>query len=168
MELTKTFFGKREKVTKKVLLVIIIVLLVVFGLRYVSYLKEIKVAELEQKGLALKVGEKTLYLEVVATPAKHYLGLSNRPSLCKDCGMLFIFSSLQDREFVMRNMEFPLDIVFLRNNQIVKVYENLAPEGNEPTNYYDSSQAVNNVIELNAGMANEFGLKVGTTIDLPF
>jgi hypothetical protein len=163
----KSFLVKRDKVIRKILLSVIIILFIVFGLKYVNYLKALKQTELKEQNLIFKVGEKTLYLEVATTSAKQYLGLSKRPSLCNDCGMLFAFSSSREREFVMRDMAFPLDIIFISDNKIVKIYENLSPEGSSPVNYYGSTQPINYVLELNAGKASALGFKEGALIDLP-
>lgn len=112
------------------------------------------------------VNNQTLFLEVAASPEEHQLGLSNRASICSNCGMLFLFEEVAEQSFVMRDMKFPLDILFIdENDVIVKVYENLEPEGANPQNIYHSVKPVIKVLELNAGMSQKLGLREGDAAD---
>lgn len=102
--------------------------------------------------------------EIVSDPGHQYLGLSNRESLCANCGMLFTFPDKQVREFVMRDMKFPLDILFINDNKIINIAENLLPEGASPVNVYTSSTVADNVLEITAGFCQKNGIKAGDTI----
>src|SRR5680860_1882352 len=135
----KLFLTKQNDLLKKIALGVIIILFIILGLSYVNYLKEARLIKIEQQGLVLNVDKQVLNLEIVATPDRQHLGLSKRPSLCSNCGMLFIFHNAQLRNFVMRDMEFPLDIIFISDDRIVKIYENLPPEGSSPANIYNLS-----------------------------
>ena len=64
----------------------------------------------------------------------------------------------------MRNMNFPLDIIFIKNDTIVEILENLEPEGNDPKAIYSSKQPVNNVLEINAGISKQYGFKIGQKV----
>ena len=112
------------------------------------------------------INNRVLSTEVVDTPFRQYLGLSNRDFLCSECGMLFVFPEKQIHEFVMRNMSFPLDIVFINSNRITNIAENLNPEGGSPVNSYKSSEPGNLVLELNGGYCLKYGIKVGDLIVL--
>lgn len=112
------------------------------------------------------INDELIEVEVVKSPVDIYRGLSNRPDICENCGMLFIFSDLQEREFVMRKMMFPLDIIFISDNEIVKIYENLEPEGVSPKNLYKSEFLIDKVLELNAGQVKKMDIKIGDKIIL--
>ncbi|MFA6170879.1 MAG: DUF192 domain-containing protein [Patescibacteria group bacterium] len=101
-----------------------------------------------------------LAAELANTPAEQYRGLSNRESLCADCGMLFIFPDQAPRTFVMREMNFSLDFVWIINNEVVKIDENAMPEGKVYKNNYLSGQPVDKVLEVNAGWAAKNNIKV--------
>ena len=45
----------------------------------------------------------------------------------------------------MRNMNFPLDILFIDDDKIINIAADLPPEGSEPVNIYVSGAAVNYV-----------------------
>ncbi|MDP2944440.1 MAG: DUF192 domain-containing protein, partial [bacterium] len=62
---------------------------------------------------ALKINQQEIKVEIASTLKQQYRGLSGRKSICADCGMLFNFSDSGVRSFVMRDMEFPLDIIFI-------------------------------------------------------
>lgn len=112
----------------------------------------------------VEINGKNISVENVSNSYDQYLGLSNRDNLCADCGMLFVFPDKKIEEFVMRNMKFPLDIVFISDNKIINIAENLSPEGVSPVNFYTSSAPVNNVLEINAGYAQKNGIKAGDEI----
>jgi len=116
-----------------------------------------------QTGL-LKINDKNINVEIVTTQVQQYQGLSNRISLCSDCGMLFIFPDKEVRKFVMRNMNFPLDIIFVSDNEIINIEKNLSPEGNEPANLYQSLIPADMVLELNGTYVERNNIKVGDKI----
>lgn len=112
----------------------------------------------------VKAGNCLFKVEIVSHPREQYLGLSNRDKLALDQGMLFLFPTAADRSFVMRNMRFPLDIIFIRNNRIINLYHNLPPEGAVTANTYHSGSETDAVLEINAGRSNACHLGVGSEI----
>ncbi len=119
------------------------------------------------KNIAVNIKGAAFNLEVVNSREDMYLGLSGRESLCSSCGMLFVFPDSTSRSFVMRNMNFPLDIIFISQGRIIKIYENLPPEGAFPVNFYNSDAPADVVLEINGGLANRLGLRVGDRLSLP-
>ena len=107
---------------------------------------------------------RTISVEIADTPALQEQGLSDRKSLPADRGMLFIFPDKQIRTFWMRRMHFPLDIIWIDDRTIAGVEKNLPPEGDLPLKYYSSGRAVNYVLELNAGLADKYGMKKGDKV----
>lgn len=74
------------------------------------------------------LGKLTLQVDEVTTPAAQERGLSGRPSLGPNQGMLFIFPKEGFYSIWMKDMLFPIDIIWLDNNgQIVYVIENAKP-----------------------------------------
>jgi len=111
------------------------------------------------------INSKEIKVEIADTPKKQYKGLSNRDSLCQDCGMLFIFPDKAGRTFVMRNMLFPIDILWIDGEKIVKIDEELplpiSPEGGE----YHSGQPVDYVLEVSNGFCQENNIKAGDRVE---
>ena len=117
-------------------------------------------------GPHVKINKTIIGVEVADSPGEQYRGLSNRKSMDKYSGMLFVFQNKQQRVFVMREMNFSLDIVWIADNKIVKVDTNLAPEGKKPEMSYGSDYDVDYVLELNAGFVKKKKIKVGDAIEI--
>lgn len=118
-----------------------------------------------QKAQAI-VGSKAIQVEVVSTAENQAKGLSGRKSLDENSGMLFDFGDYQARTFWMKDMNFPLDIIWISGGKIVGVDKNAAPEGEFPQTRYYSPGPVNQVLEMNAGWFERNGVMVGQTFSL--
>ena len=114
----------------------------------------------------IKLAGYNIRAEVAVTASERYQGLSDRDSLCADCGMLFNFTDDSEKSFVMRNMKFPLDIIFINQGEIKKIAANLSPEGARPTKSYDSDGPATQVLEVNAGYCASHNIKVGDRLEL--
>lgn len=116
------------------------------------------------------VGDKTYKLILARTEEEKIKGLSERDNLPKDTGMLFIFEEKAEHGFWMKNMRFPIDILYISDNKVVEIVEN-APkptENQDPSTLpiYRSGDPVNYVLELNANEVKENKVKEGDTVDL--
>ncbi len=58
-------------------------------------------------------GETTYTVDVAGTPEERQQGLSGRPTMAEDVGMLFIFEEERPLHFWMKDMHFPLDIIWI-------------------------------------------------------
>lgn len=117
--------------------------------------------------IKLSVGNNMFKAEIADTPAKQAHGLSGRFRLAKDKGMLFVFKGLEKRGFWMAGMKFPLDIIWISNGKITGISENLPPARSmigAPTYY--SPEPADWVLEINAGLAGELGIKAGDLVVL--
>ena len=104
---------------------------------------------------------RTYVLEVADTDEARKLGLSGRPALAKNAGMLFVFPDSAPRSIVMRGMCFSIDIVWLdAEKRIVYIQENARPES-YPSERFCPDAPAHYVIELSAGEAAAAGLRVG-------
>jgi len=106
-----------------------------------------------------------LEIEIADTPEEHMQGLSGRKSLPENTGMLFIFDEPSRPGFWMKDMHFPIDIIWIDEDwRIVKIDENLSPE-NYPE-ILDSPILVKYVLEVNAGYARENNLEIRNKLGL--
>ncbi|WP_394327768.1 DUF192 domain-containing protein [Halomicrobium zhouii] len=106
---------------------------------------------------------------VAANGSEKFTGLSETKSLGADEGMLFVYDEVGTHTFVMRDMDFPLDIVFADANGAVTTIHHapVPPEGtneSELTGYEGTGQYV---LEVNRGWTNETGLDVGDRLCFP-
>lgn len=107
----------------------------------------------------------TFTVDIAETSVQQYVGLSKREELQSGQGMLFPYDSMEERSFVMRNMDFSLAIVFIGEDKTVtdvKIAE--APAG--PIEYYISYGSVKGtgmyVLELPAEDAEK--VSVGSCV----
>ena len=79
--------------------------------------------------------------------------------------MLFIFADKQVRQFWMKDMHFPLDMIWIDGDTIVDISENVPPPGagEEPVIVYPKAP-VDKVLEVNAGEVEKYGLKSGQRV----
>lgn len=112
----------------------------------------------------VQINDAVINVEVADTYERHYKGLSGTDKLCGNCGMLFIFGDKQAREFVMRDMNYPLDIIWIDDDKVIKIDEDLPPEGWNPKTIYSSGIPVNYVLEVNAGFCRKHDITVGKRV----
>jgi uncharacterized membrane protein (UPF0127 family) len=107
-------------------------------------------------------------LEVASTPAEIEHGLMYRTFLPEDCGMVFLFHPPRAVKFWMYHTLISLDMCFVNDGKIVKIFHNCPPCRSEdpsrcPT-YPESEMMVSEVIELNGGYAQRHGIKEGDEV----
>ena len=113
-------------------------------------------------------GEK-IPVEVADTFKKRSLGLGKRTSLKKGWGMLFVFEKRKPHRFWMKDMQFPLDIIWLENHRIVHIIHNAKPSNsNAEPEVMTSPVSVNFVLEIAAGRAAKLRLKTGQRMKFKF
>ncbi|MFA5131164.1 MAG: DUF192 domain-containing protein [Patescibacteria group bacterium] len=150
---------------QKFLLSFVLVIVVAFALFIFIVLFSLNRAQSSPNPIIdLKINGQTIKAEIVKSGPKMYLGLSKRPEMCAGCGMLFLFPDKEIRDFVMRDMEFPLDIIFISEGKIINIDENLMPESDPVENYYVSAEPADAVLELNAGYCQKYNIKAGDSV----
>lgn len=101
--------------------------------------------------------------EVVSTNLAREEGLSGRESLSKKRGLLFVFPSQGVFSFWMKDMKFPIDIIWVNERGvIVDIVENAKPE-DYPNSYANKAPALY-VLEIPAFEAHAKGAYIGTEL----
>ncbi len=110
----------------------------------------------------VKIGTKTFQTELATTPQQKATGLSNRPSLPQNAGMLFVFKPKEIPAMWMKGMEFPIDFVWISDGKVADVSSNAAvPAPGATTDdliVYRPKAPVDYVLEINAGQADKFNI----------
>ncbi len=114
----------------------------------------------------LSIHEKQLQVEVADTDMSREHGLSDRNNLGDDRGMIFLFSQKGNYGFWMKDMRFPLDLVWIDDLKVVGLVSDAAPEGSAPKNVYYPPHPVDTVLELKAGGIEKYNFTVGDTVML--
>ena len=114
----------------------------------------------------LEINHHQISVELAKTTEEHEQGLSGRKLLPKNTGMYFIFPELSRHYFWMKDMNFPLDMVWIRQGKIVGITANVPPPVSKDLPIYPSAGLVDAVLEINAGEAAAAGLKVGNKVEI--
>lgn len=104
-------------------------------------------------------------IEVAETIAARTQGLSGRASLDEGTGLLFLFRSPGNYGFWMKDMNFPIDILWFRGTKLVGIEKSAPPPTPETTLFglkvYYPPEDVDRVLELPAGTAERYGFAPG-------
>ncbi|MEL6813486.1 MAG: DUF192 domain-containing protein [Cyanobacteria bacterium J06598_3] len=104
-------------------------------------------------------------LEVARTPQEQSLGLMFRSALPDNRGMLFPFETARRASFWMKDVPVALDMVFLRNGEVIAIAPSVPPCPALPCpSYGPGNEIVDSVLELRSGRAAEIGLQAGDSI----
>ena len=109
------------------------------------------------------IGSEQFSLELADTDAAREEGLSERDSIGKNNGMLFVFDTAGDWRMWMVQMRFPIDIVWLNSDKEIVYIKHSATPAEYPE-IYKAPQPSAYVIEVNAGTLNRLGVQEGDSI----
>jgi len=116
------------------------------------------------------IGGQTIKVLVANTYPRQLQGWSDKKDMGSVGGMLFPFGMLGQHAMVMRDMDFPLDIIWLNGGTIVEMAPNLPPAVHgipeDQLTPYFSRLPSTNVLELPAGFVQAHGLKIGDTVTI--
>ena len=129
----------------------------------------LKIFEFRYPKATLRAGNSTITVLVANTPDRQYRGLGKRDTIAPEDGMLFPFAEPGRLGFVMRDMRFPIDIIWLHDGVIVDIAPNAPLEPGvkeEDLKVYFPRTLANAVLELPAGEAEKLGLRIGGTIEV--
>ena len=111
----------------------------------------------------LRAGTHRYTLRVAADAQARTKGLGGEHSLPATAGMLFWFTDDHTRCFWMKDMHFPLDIIWLdATKQVVHIERSVSP-ATYPHEFCPAA-AARYVVELNAGQARAAGIREGQTL----
>jgi len=106
-------------------------------------------------------------VEVADSSRERYTGLSNHELLAAGNGMLFIHENEQELTYVMREMDFGIDIIFIdADREITTIHHARAPGPNEDGNDLEYSGRGKWVLEVPRGYTNETGIEVGDDVEI--
>ena len=110
------------------------------------------------------VDGKTFNVEVVDTPALLQKGLSGHSPLSPNQGMLFVFQKQGKYGFWMKDMTFPIDIIWIdANYKIIHIEKSVSPIS-YPKVFYPDSPALY-VLEISSGQSESGSFHVGDSVE---
>lgn len=147
------------KITKKlnpfliVLAFFILLFLLVSNIETVNYIKYVKIA-----------GE-NIRVELALTKEEQAQGLSGRESLGENEGMLFVFDKNEEHYFWMKGMNFPIDMIWISENQKV-IYIKKYAQIDSFLETYGPEENSKYVLEVIAGFSDKYNLRIGDEIEI--
>jgi hypothetical protein len=112
------------------------------------------------------IGVHVIDAEVADTPARQQRGLSGRPTLPAGQGLLFVYEEPDLRGFWMPDMHFDIDIVWIREGQIVHVESDVPHVVPGALPVYRPPEPADLVLEVAAGTARRLGWQVGDAVEV--
>jgi uncharacterized membrane protein (UPF0127 family) len=151
---------KNRKIRKWEIVFLLAIIFVALGIKAHSYYWPKAI---------IKIGGQELKVLVADNSRHMYAGWSNHKNMGKYNGMLFVFVSKSQHTMVMRNMNFPLDIVWIDGKVIVDIAPNLQPDLStaeaELVPYFARLPSTF-VLELPAGFTAKNGVKIGDSVEI--
>jgi len=148
------FYKSKSGLSIATILIIILFLIIIlhfFNKRSVS----------DNSANYIRVNNCQFKIEIADTSQERFLGLGKREKICQNCGMLFEFSEKGEYSFCMRDMKFPLDIIWILDDNAVSVAKDVPCKFKGEINPH---VLADKVLELNAGTAEKCGIKKGDKI----
>lgn len=118
----------------------------------------------------VKIGDTLINVEISDTPEKRNKGLSGRGSIASDSGMLFVFDNPTKPRFWMKDMKFPIDIIYISNQKVVDLLKNIPPpspnQSDDTLLLYEPVTIIDQAVEVNGGFVSSHGISIGDTVQV--
>ncbi len=117
--------------------------------------------------ILIRINGLVLTADIAATDEQKRMGLSVKSSLAENEAMLFVFDNEAQHPFWMKDMKFPIDIIWIdRDKTVVHIEHNLPPcESGLLCPTYTPIQDSLYVLETVAGFTERHGVARGTQVD---
>lgn len=143
--------------------------LIIYGLVFVGMIAAAVILSARQGSAAqggfVTVGRTKVRVSVAANDRSRERGLSGKKGLAADEGMLFVFDHKDTYAFWMKDMKFPIDILWITDGAIADLSTDVpVPVRGERLPFFYPKVPVDKVLEVRAGFAKAHGLKVGMPV----
>lgn len=123
-----------------------------------------------RSGREITLPKGTIYAEVADTLESRTQGLSGRSGLRENEGLLFIFEQPGRYGFWMKDMLFPIDMIWISaDGTVVHIERNVSPDTyskQSPPQTFVNTPDAKYVLELASGESEKFGLYLGTKVKI--
>lgn len=110
-------------------------------------------------------GQARFAVEIADDARERALGLMHRTEMASAAGMLFVYPSAQSLSFWMRNTLIELDLIFVGPAGVVRHIHHRAQPLDETA--IPGGDGLTHVLEINGGLADLLGLRVGDQLRHP-
>lgn len=152
---------------KKVLGLFALLLIIVAGIFFAQNYSKTRTIFPFIKNPSVKINNYTFQLTVARSQEEKEVGMSKTTSLSENQGMIFLFKKPGFYSFWMKDMKFPIDIIYINDNKIVTIQNNVQPvKDRESPIVYTSTEPSDKVLEINAGLARAYNFKKGDKVKI--
>jgi len=115
----------------------------------------------------VRIRDRTWFVELATTGEQRYRGLSGRPALAEDAGMLFVYPYPRVLEFCMRGCDVPIDVAFLGADlRVVSIHQMRVEADRAGQEVYSSGRPAQYALEVRGGALRRAGVTVGDRAEL--
>lgn len=114
-----------------------------------------------------EINKHKVNVKVARTIDEKKKGLSKIKTLKESDGMVFPFDTSAKYPFWMRDVEFPLDIIYIQNDTIVDIIKNAQPQAGKDVSQIPvltPKADANFVLEVVGGYTDKYKIKIGDKV----
>lgn len=154
--------------TGKIISLAAIIILFLLGVAYLVTRKNITESEQfqgrEQKSISIR--DHAFSAVISKTEAELTQGLSNTNPITENEAMLFVFPAPGIYNFWMKDMRYPIDILWINTDKkIIFIQKNATPES-YPEGFGPTDTQAVMVLEIKAGLSDKVGIRIGDNVVL--
>jgi len=133
---------------------------------------DVKLESVEFPRGTVKIDGIVLEVQIADTDPRRARGLMFQEQLPLDEGMLLVFDDANKRSIWMLNMQFPLDVIWIdNNNKVVFIEKNVPPcktalETVTCPSYKGGNKDAKYVLEVTAGFVDAFKITTESTLEI--
>ncbi len=152
----------------KIQIIVILLLIPLGGLYWYSETQDITLQEMFFPSFkVMHIGDITHRVEIANTPEERAKGLSGRKVLSDRIdGMLFVFDETAFHQIWMKDMQFPIDIIWISEDlEITQIQKNVYPDSYPMT--FRPNVPARYAIETDTHYSDTYGIAPGMKVVLP-
>lgn len=155
----------------KLIIIFSLFLLLVAGVVFYQLTK----TQMTKNDGKVTIGKQIFNVEAVKTDTEKQTGLTKYRNITNNQGMLFIFDNPLIVNFWMKNMKFPIDMIFIKDDTIVSIVEKApiltkeeetAAHDCQTVTCYKPTEPINYVLEVNSGLVSKNKIKIGDKVKI--
>lgn len=129
-------------------------------LLYIGWQAFLYISDHQQPRIPLTVGDGAFKVRVVNTPETRQKGLSGSQPLPASEGMLFVFDTTDNWAIWMKDMNYPIDIIWLDDSKRIVYMVKSADPSSYPYTTFKPSKPARYVLEVPAGTITNKNIKI--------
>ena len=115
----------------------------------------------------VKIAGQSVKVDLALTPLEQEQGLSGRTELGPNEGMLFVFDTPGKYSFWMKDMLFPIDMIWLAPDSRVVYVKKDARSESYPESFTPNEEA-KYVLEVSSGFSERYNLQIGDRAEFKY